>query len=395
MDFSREHIEYRVKQIGDSSLVWLKTLNRYLQLEEPAFLVFQQFADGLIMKEIVQNFAAEYAIPEADARRFVSEIKHRFESLYREFQVPDDPGVPPPARALPFLSYSERNIKVSGKIIRFTFGDSVMEKYLFPHFAYLEFDTDQPVCDLHVEFLNHHGKVFMKVNQEQLYAWPANQIYKLKGALFMQILNEIHDEIKGEWMGVIHAASVSLGNRAVMFPARSGGGKSTLASLMMAHGCSLLSDDFTPIALNGGIHSFPGSISLKSGSLPVLESYFPELMETRESQSPSKEEAVRYLRPQQPEYPANGGFSYAELASSVQVHAIVFVQYKSQKACELERISNLTALNDFLTESWLPDDARVSEKFLDWFFEIPCYTLHYGDNLKAVELILSLLKDVT
>lgn len=387
MDFSWKTIEYRAKQSGDTYLVWLKTLNRYLNLEEPAYLVFKQFTEDLKTKDIIGNFAAEYKLPDAEAQRFVREIKYKFESLYQNHQEPENPQLYPPTPKLPFKSHSEKNIKVAGKCFCFTFGNSLMEQYIFPYFSYLESPTDKPACNLHMKFLSFQGKVYMKVNQEELYAWPATQVYKLKGALFMQMLNKIHEGLNEEWMGVIHAASVSLGKRAVMFPARSGGGKSTLASLMMAHGCKLLSDDFTPIALNSGhIHAFPGSISLKAGSLPLMESYFPELVETRLNKSSSKGESIKFLNPHQPEYLTNEGYA---------VSAIVFVQYDSQKECNLERISNLAAINDFLTESWLPDDALVAEQFLNWFFDIPCYSLHYGNNPKAVDSILTLLKDVT
>jgi hypothetical protein len=276
---------------------------------------------------------------------------------------------------------------ISGKTILFSFGDKELEEYLFPLFAYLQIPPkDAQSCDLRLEFLRHQGRAYMRINKAKVYAWPFDQLHRLKGELFMQILNVIHDKIQGEWMGIIHAASVSSGKKAVMFPAQSGGGKSTLASLLMASGCQLLSDDFSPIALkNGHILAFPGNISLKTGSIPLLSKHFPELILADERLSPTKKVTVKYLKPKQPELISNRGFAPG---------AIVFVHYDSQKGCELEKISNLDALNDFLKESWIPDEARVAESFLEWFFGIPCYTLHYGDNLKAVQTILNLLEDV-
>lgn len=387
MDFSWKHMEYGVKELENSRLVWLKKLNRYLQVEEPAYLVFKQFTEGRNAEEISRICEEEYHIPGNEARRFVTEIERSIQNLYQEHQEPENPRLPSETLAPYFHSFRERYIGISGKIFRFSFGDGEMEGYLFPLFSHLETSPDPHNCDLQLEFLRHQGKAYMRINREDVYAWPFDQMHRLKGELSMQMLNAIHEKIRGEWMGVIHAASVSLGRSAVMFPAQSGGGKSTLASLLMAHGCKLLSDDFSPIALKSGqVHSFPGSISLKPGSIPLLSRYFPELMDAGEVLSPSKKVSVRYLKPQQSECQSNIGF---------QVKSIVFVQYDSRKACELEQISNLSALNDFLKESWLPDDARVSERFLDWFFELPCYRLHYGDNLKAVKTILKLLEDVT
>lgn len=386
MDFSWKHIEYGVKELENTRLVWLKTLNRYLQLEEPAYLVFQQFKEGKSATEISLRCEEQYGIPGKEARRFVSEIEYRIQNLYLEFQEPENPRQTDENLVPDINSLSERYLGISGKLFRFSFGDREMERNIFPLFSHLETIPDPRNCDLQVEFLRYKRKACMRINRKDMYAWPFKQMHRLKGELSMQMLNVIHEKIRGEWMGVIHAASVSLGRSAVMFPAQSGGGKSTLASLLMAHGCSLLSDDFTPLALKSGqVHFFPGSISLKSGSIPLLNTYFPELMDAREILSPSKNTALRYLKPKQSGYQSNVGF---------QVKSVVFVQYDSQKACELEQISKLSALNDFLKESWLPDDARVAERFLDWFFDLPCYRLHYGDNREAVKTILSLLEDV-
>ena len=387
MGFSWKQIEYAVKSIGESRLVWLKPVNRYLQLEEPAFQVFKQFTEGLSEAAIGRNFERQYQIPGEEALRFVAEISQNFQSLFQDYKKPGTPRLPGHADTPAFQSNTVRYMAVSGKVFLFSFGDKQLEQYVFPLFSYLEiFSAEPDMVDIRFEFQRKQGKAYMRVNKKEIYAWPVKHLHRLKGELFMQILNEIHDGIHGKWMGVIHAASVSSGRKAVMFPAQSGGGKSTLASLLMASGCQLLSDDFSPIALkNGYIHAFPANISLKTGSVPVLGMYFPELIQARENPSPSKKGSIRYLKPRQPEPLSNMGFRPA---------SIVFVQYDPQKHVELEGISNLHALNDFLKESWIPDETRVVEKFLDWFFEIPCYTLHYGDNEKAVNTLLSLLNDV-
>jgi hypothetical protein len=386
MNFAGANIEYVVRNVENLRLVWLKNLNRYIQFEEPAFFVFQQLAEGLASEEISRELEITYNISGPEAKRFTDEIREGIETLYLEYKAPGDPVLKSTARLPAFRSRFEKYIKVAGKTIRFSFGDSRLEEYFFPVFNYLEIHPGPVKSDLHAEFLQKGGKAYMRINEQEVYAWPLNLAYRMKGELFMQMLNLIHGDLRGEWMGVIHASSVSLGKNAVMFPAQSGGGKSTLASLLLARGCKLLSDDFTPLTLDKGqIRPFPGSISLKPGSWKLLESYFPELKETEGSPSPSKEASVKYLKAAQPPFREKEGF---------HVCAIVFVQYTPQLECKLDRISNLSALNDFLTESWLPNETRVSEKFLDWFLDIPCYTLKYGNNRKGIQSIQKLLQDV-
>ena len=183
-------------------------------------------------------------------------------------------------------------------------------------------------------------------------------------------------------MGVIHASSVCKGKQSVMFPAQPGAGKSTMAALLMAHGCKLVSDDYTPVALeNQEIYPFPGAISVKQGSMPLLKSYFPELESAVEVLNPSNGEKVSYLAPSGPLLLKEGGYP---------VSAIVFVRYDEESDCELERVNNLEVINDFLNESWLAHKAQAAEQFMDWYLRTPCYKLRYGNHKKAVESIQKL-----
>jgi len=387
MEFTSKHIDYRFKQTGTTYLVWLKTLNQYLRLEEPACLVFRQFAEGLSEREIIRECMNKYLLPEPEAKRFVSEILERFTLLYRKFRKPANPVVSLDIIPHPFKIHSEKQIAVCDKTVRFTFGDHSLEQFIFPLFSHLQDPRNSENCDLHLEVFKHQGKVYLISNQEKGFEWSTAQAYRLKGSLALTIINLIHHTSEETWMGVIHASSVSLGNRAVMFPARPGGGKSTLAALLMAHGCGLISDDFTPVAMESQyIYPFPGAISLKQGSIPLLESYFPGLKGLPNAPNLSKGKKVSFLAPSLPQNDKVEGYP---------VSAIVFVQYQKKEECELERIGNLDALNDFLNESWLADRPRAAEQFMDWYLETPCYRLHYGNHQKAVESIQKLFKDVT
>ena len=376
MEFSPEHLEYRFRKAESAYLVWLQGLNRYLQLEEPAFWVFKQFREGLSRQEMIRDCAHRYQLPETEAERFIGEIEHQFQILFQNHQKPEVPSVSldslPPRPNSPV----ERLIAVDDSTIRFSFGDPTIEQFIFPLFSHLEIPSNSGVCDLHLEVFNHKGNLYLIKNQERASKWVTAHAYKLKGALVLDVINLIHHTTEETWMGVIHASSVCRGNSAVMFPAQPGGGKSTLAALLIAHGCSLVSDDFTPVAMEDQhIYSFPGAISIKQGSMSLLKSYFPQLEGAPQSTKLSNGENVTYLAPL-PLHIKAGGYP---------VSAIVFVQYDKQADCELEQVNNLDVINDFLKESWLADNGRAAEQFMDWYLEIPCYRLRYGNHEKAFE----------
>ena len=387
MSFIGKRLEYRHIQVENSYVVWLKTLNRYLQLEEPAFWIFRQMADGHSSPDIISACIIRYRLDKPEAARFVSEITDMFRQLYSDHQLTDDPSLQKGTLPQMFESYAERYIKISGRIIRFTFGDSVLEQYIFRLLDHLDCPPDSPPNACHIELFRFEEQVGLRVNREKEYAWPIDQVYKLKGEVFLQVLNFIHDAGREDWMGVIHASSVARGDQALLFPAQPCSGKSTIASLLMAHNCQLVSDDFAPVSLrNSRVYNFPASLSIKPGSAPLLSSYFPELKSDSVNHITESEESISYLKPQHPEIQKKDGYP---------VRAIVFVQYNPDKECELTSISTLSAINDVLRESWLADNAHTAEQFLDWFFSTPCFTLHYGNHVKAIDTLLNLFEDVT
>jgi len=71
---------------------------------------------------------------------------------------------------------------------------------------------------------------------------------------------------------ILHAAVVIKDGGAVIIPADSGGGKSTLAAALMEAGCAVLSDEFALIdTVTGLVHGFPRPISLKNASLDLFD----------------------------------------------------------------------------------------------------------------------------
>ena len=199
----------------------------------------------------------------------------------------------------------------------------------------------------------------------------------------MLITDLAHDRKPGDWMGVFHASAVSYDGKAFLFPAGSGRGKSTLAALLAASGCGLLSDDFTPVEKGSSlVYPFPGAIGLKQGSLPVLMPHYPSL--SREVGVMKHPYPVTYLPVSGQEMLPGRGF---------EAGALVFVHYVPGRNCDLQEVSNRDMLGELLGESWLDGSPRAAEQFMDWFFRVPCYRLHYGDSGKAVQALLTMMSD--
>jgi hypothetical protein len=386
MKLPLETITYRSKQVGTTHLIWLERLNRFIQFEEPAFTVFNHMTGGVSTSETVKQIAEKYRIPAEKARHFVADIHQKFEQLHTSFCEPQDPSIPLSEMPGHTGSTIVKTIVVEGKRIRISFGDSTLVSRIYPMFSHLESSFSDDITQLYLEVFRREQRLYLKVNMQEGYTWGLRELHRLKGELYMQIINLIHDKVRDNWMGVIHASSVFREGQAIMFPARPGKGKSTLAALLIAHGCSLVSDDFTPLAAaDGRIYPFPGSISVKPGSLPVLGPYFPELSLSFTKQNSGPHENPAWITPRSRKGMANHG---------LQVRGIIFVNYDEQHGCDLVPADPLSGFNELLGESWLATDGSKAEQFMDWFFTVPCYSLNYGNSKKAVESLLILMDDV-
>ncbi|MEN6585998.1 MAG: HprK-related kinase A [Sulfuricella sp.] len=81
---------------------------------------------------------------------------------------------------------------------------------------------------------------------------------------------------------IIHAAVVEKGGYAAILPAPPGSGKSTLCAALVCRGWRLLSDELALVRVSDGkIIPLPRPVSLKNGSIDVIQRYEPEAVFSR------------------------------------------------------------------------------------------------------------------
>ena len=153
-------------------------------------------------------------MPSGEAERFIGEIEDQFQNLYRDYQKPEDSSIPFDACPHPSPTPLEKWISVADKTIQFSFGDRTIEQFIFPMFSHLEVLPDSSPHDLQLEVFSCKGNLYLIKNQEGASKWLTSHAYKLKGALLLDVINLIHHTSEENWMGVIHASSVSQGNGA-------------------------------------------------------------------------------------------------------------------------------------------------------------------------------------
>lgn len=138
----------------------------------------------------------------------------------------------------------------------------------------------------------HPQIVFLLDDVEPFYPFPAPLAFPLfEWGLNWCIYEHVHDFL------LLHAAVVERRGRALLMPAGTGSGKSTLTAALVHRGWRLLSDEFALIGkADGLVYPIPRPIGLKQASIPLIGKFAPELefgplfIETRKG-------TVAHLRP--------------------------------------------------------------------------------------------------
>ena len=373
-------MNYTYRQIEDTYVVWLTPANRFMQLQEPAFRILEDWTSQLPEIQIIRNCADAFNLPMVEARCFVTEVTNQLQLLSSNF-IHDKIVSLSDESNTGYIGkwFSTKYYRINGKNFCFNYGDPSLEDLIHPGFDYME--SKSPVSEVHHSFdlFYKDDQSILQIDGQNKWKFSNSKPEYFVGLVFMQMLNCIHNTTDAHWMGVVHASAVSAGNGAVLFTAPSGSGKSTFAAMLMNKGYQILSDDFSPVSLNNAkVYSFPKAISVKDRSLHLLKSYFPSLAETGNSIPADVREVFLPL-------------TTGELPEALPVKAIVFLQYDPTVEVEFKKITNLDAMDRFLQQLWLPPTAEVSSHFMDWYFQIPCYTLHYSDNEKAINSLSGLL----
>lgn len=364
-------IDFRFHVENDTHVVWLAGINRYIQLKEPAFRVFELWAKGGEKSDIAGSCSARYFLPEVESMRFVEEIISEVQSLFEYNHHPA--GIKCEENNTPLNPeyFSEHTYKIGNHFFRFCYRNEYLKELFHPLFLHHETESGT-ACDSRFELFNAGVQDGFRVNNSAPHFFPVSEIDGFQGAVFMEMLNVIHDKKSEDWMGVIHASAVTDGSSAVVFAAPSGSGKTSIALLMMAAGFNLLSDDFVPVAIHKPeIYHFPAGVSVKRGSVKFLQEHLPHFFARVRAGGTESEIFIP---------PA----AKSVLLTNVPAKAIVFVNYNPSTKYELKKESNLQAMNQLVKQSWIAGTPEAAERFLDWYFRLPVYSLTYSDNEKAV-----------
>lgn len=355
------------KKLEDKEIVWFQEANRYLLVEQTAADIITDLYYEEDPKSIATKLNTKIDIPIDVALEFIQKIKndivipntigHKVEETNLSYKIPEK------------FSF-EKFYLINSKIFKVFFSNEFELSLIHPKIAHLEV-KQHSIIDFTFEVFNYSKKTFLILDSKLIGSWSVEDIHYFQGKFSMKIIECIYEKEEKDWMGVFHASALNYNKNTLLILGDSGNGKSTSLALLQAQGFQCIADDFVPIDISKKTHTFPGGISIKKNSLPVLLDYYPELKNSAEYHYSRLNKTVRYLPPK------NINYQEKNLCK-----ALVFIKYDSNTDFEISKISSLEAFEKLVPDSWISPIPKNATTFLEWFEKLPCYQLTYSNNKK-------------
>lgn len=361
----------------DNHLVLLKKNASRVQMLNPlAKMIWESKKSGLSSETIANEISDAFDIPIELALQDITSINAQ---LFLDLANKSENKVPP-KKATPLikeLSRWQANLSVFLFFPCFTIkvnfdSQMIADKVsgMFPHSA----GSEAKLIDVELDVISH-SDIYLIVKDGVVVEQTESKSY-----IALMVFYHIVDLAckSNDWLVILHAAGVSWKGHGIVFPALGGSGKTTLTAALIKHGFDYINDDVIPLLRDTGelVH-LPISLSIKSGSWPLLQSLYPEL-ESLEVFG-VQERRVKYL-------PSPAHISQQVLVADY----IILPNYQAGAVTKLESIAQSMALQAIIEgESLLrlPLKKEDIAALIEWIKPLGCYRLTYDKLEPAVDLL--------
>lgn len=185
---------------------------------------------------------------------------------------------------------------------------------------------------------------------------------------------------EANWL-VVHSAVLAKDNKAIMFPAPPGSGKSTLTAYLAMNGWRLLSDEMTIIELNTrSVIPFVRPISLKNNSIDLVQKWFPDVVMSAIAKDTTKGNVAHVKPPKD---------SVDKSREKAEIVGIVFPKYTQDTTLDIYTLDQTDTFMQLANNSFNynvigPEAFFTVGKLVD---ECPGFEIKYND-LQEVESFL-------
>ena len=364
------------KQIKEQQLLWFSSSNSYVIVDEQINELINLFVRNTKKSDFISAASDSIGLSNSQSEIFYDEIDQLFSTNTLDEKNTN--------QSIPFdtslRAYSETYI-VNDTILQVNYSHKGVKEILHPQIAHLvskkSLNIPQTVFDI---FYANNTLYFYK-NTVLIDSYEEKNYHILQGNFCMQFLCIINGKNEDDWLGTIHASTVTNDKEAILVIGKSGKGKSTFTAHAMAAGMDLVADDFSPIlAKNKQVYTYPAAISIKSGAFESLSKMIPGFDELPLFFKGEEKGSVKFVVP----------YKNQSTKQSYPCQKMVSIHYKPHAETKLKEIPFSEAMEIFVPDSWISPKKVHAKGFMDWIEGLSFYELTYSNTSEAIEVFSKL-----
>lgn len=273
----------------------------------------------------------------------------------------------------------------------FSFPNTEVETIVTPMLKQFEIEVNElsnssEFKKIHFKIMSDNAGAYrLKIN-EYLFSWEISSQRLL--SFVLDRLRKIAFHFSERHSGV-HAAVLCKGETAMLMPAKSYSGKSTLSAALVAKGYQYLSDEMAVLDENFNARPVPLGLGLKEGSWEIIKSYMPQI-EHVTAMERWDGIPIKYLPVN---YQCTKGTTLKGAALSRErkkITHLIIPNYQQGSPAKLTPLSVPQALYELFEAGYTQgkDQTEKSvEELIHQLSERPCYHLAFDNLEQAVQAL--------
>ena len=273
-----------------------------------------------------------------------------------------------------FISRDYTKIRFNDRVVKIEYENKSLKKLIDPKFSHLN-SADKEEITYRVCMIDNKISLFME--DKFIGSWNSDELHEFQGKVSMELTSFFHGKDESEWTCVFHGSTLTKKEKSIMLTGDSGSGKSSLSTILMGNGFSLIADDFSPMSISGNHYNFPSAISVKQGFYKPATKLYDDFERLNEYYISEIKGNVKYLPPD----------NKNEMVLKTRCDKVFNVKFGENLSNEIKEVNKGFALNKILPDAWISNNIEHAKSFINWVKETKFYNLTYNDNEEIVKMI--------